>query len=191
MAKRLRPISIPQGVTVTKASDGSSITVKGPLGQLENKIHPQVLIDIKDNQIQISGKQPESLVFVGTTRAIIANMIKGVTQGFEKVLEIRGTGYRAQKTKDGIQVLVGFIHPVDFTIPKGINVELKQAPNPDDTKEQMTEIYLKGADKQLVGELAAEIRATKPPDVYQGKGIRYKGEYVRKKAGKRAVATQA
>ncbi len=190
MAKKLRPIAITQGVTVTKSSDGTTLSVKGTLGQLNIKIHPQVLVDIKDKEIHISGRQPESLVFVGTTRAIVVNMIKGVTQGFEKTLEIRGTGYRAQKTKDGVQILVGFIHPVDFTIPKEINVEIKQVPNPDDTKEQMTEITLKGADKQLVGELAAEIRATKPADVYQGKGIRYKGEYVRKKAGKRAVATQ-
>ena len=190
MAKRLRPVAIPQGVIVTKASDDSSITIKGPLDQLEMKLHPQTVIEIKDNKINVSEKTPESLVFVGTMRALIANMIKGVTQGYEKILEIRGTGYRAQKTKDGIQVLVGFIHPVDFIIPKGITVELKQVSNPDDTKEQMTQITLKGADKQLVGEITAEIRSTKPPDVYQGKGIRYKGEYVRKKAGKRAVATQ-
>jgi large subunit ribosomal protein L6 len=190
MAKRLRPVPIPKGVTVEKSADGSTIAVKGPLGRLEIKVNPRALVEIKDNTITVYEKQPESLVFVGTTRALILNMIKGVTQGFEKVLEIRGTGYRAQKTKDGIQVFVGFIHPVDFPIPKGITVELKQVPNPDDTKVQMTELVIKGCDKQLVGEIAAKLRDIKHPDVYKGKGIRYKGEYVRKKAGKRAVATQ-
>jgi large subunit ribosomal protein L6 len=146
---------------------------------------------MKNNTITVSEKNPEALMQVGTIRALILNMIKGVTQGFEKTLEIRGTGYRAQKIKDGIQVFAGFIHPVDFPIPKELTVELKQVSNPDDVKEQMTQVSIKGCDKQQVGEIAAKIRDIKHPDVYKGKGIRYKGEYVRKKAGKRAVATQA
>ncbi len=191
MAKRLRAVTIEKGVTVSFADNGSKIVVKGPLGQLETKIHPTVLVEMKDNTITVSEKNPEALMQVGTIRALILNMIKGVTKGFEKTLEIRGTGYRAQKIKDGIQVFVGFIHPVDFPIPKELTVELKQVSNPDDVKEQMTEILIKGCDKQQVGEIAAKLRDIKHPDVYKGKGIRYKGEYVRKKAGKRAVAAQA
>lgn len=189
MAKRNKPIPIPSGVTIQQADD--KITVKGPLGELQLKIHPAVQVKIENNIITVTEKQPNSSMYVGTIQAHLKNMLKGVTVGFEKILEVRGMGYRAQKTKEGLQVHVGFIHPVDFVIPKEISVDIKQVPNPEDTKEQMFEITLKGADKQLVGEIAAEIRATKPPDVYHGKGIRYKGEYVRKKAGKRAVATQA
>jgi large subunit ribosomal protein L6 len=189
MAKRNKPIPIPTGVTLDKSDD--KISVKGPLGQLSLKIHPTVAISIEKNVINVSEKKPESSMFVGTAQSHLKNMIKGVTEGFTKIIEVRGMGYRAQKTKDGIQLEVGFIHPVNFKIPKEISVDIKQVPNPDDTKEQMFEVTLKGPDKQWVGELAAEIRQTKKPDVYHGKGIRYKGEYVRKKAGKRAVATQA
>ncbi len=188
MAKRIRPIPIVSGVNVEQSDQ--VFAVKGPLGRLELKIHPSITVKVENNNIFVTEKKPESMVYVGTAQSHIKNMIKGVTQGFGKILEIRGTGYRAQKTKDGIQVLVGFIHPVDFPIPKGITADLKQIPNPDDTKEQMTEVTLKGCDKQLVGELAAKLRDIKHPDVYKGKGIRYKGEYVRKKAGKRAIAAQ-
>lgn len=189
MAKRIRPIAIPKNVTVEKTDN--TIKIKGPLGQLELNYHPSVSVNIENNIVTVLENKPDSLVHVGTTRAHIQNMINGVTQGYEKILEIRGTGYRAQKTKEGVQIFVGFVHPVDFPIPKQINVEIKQIPNPDDPKEQMHEITIKGTDKQLVGEIASKIRAIKPPDVYKGKGIRYKGEYVRKKAGKRAIAAQA
>jgi len=188
MAKRIRPVEILKDVSVEKTEN--TVTVKGPLGQLVLKYHPSVSVKIENNTVIVEEGKPESLVHVGTTRAHIQNMIIGVTQGYEKKLEVRGVGYRAQKTKEGVQVQVGFIHPVNFPIPNEINTEVKQVPNPDDVKEQMHEITIKGADKQLVGEIAAEIRAIKPPDVYLGKGIRYKGEYVRKKAGKRAIATQ-
>ncbi|MCX7785629.1 MAG: 50S ribosomal protein L6 [candidate division WOR-3 bacterium] len=191
MAKKLKPIIIPKGVNVETDSNNSLLRVKGPLGTLELNLHPLTIVEIKDNEISVLGKKSDVMRFIGTMRALIKNMIIGVTQGYEKKLEIRGTGYRAQKTKDGLQIFVGFSHPVDFPIPKEISVDLQQIPNPEDPKEQMTEITIKGIDKQLVGEVAAEIRAIRPPDVYQGKGIRYKGEYVRKKAGKRAVAAQA
>lgn len=191
MAKKYKPILIPKGVSVETKSDNTILVVKGPLGTLELNLHPLTAVEIKDNEISVLGKKNDATRFVGTMRALVKNLIIGVTQGYEKKLEIRGTGYRAQKTKDGLQIFVGFSHPVDFPIPSGINVDLQQIPNPDDPKEQMTEITIKGIDKQLVGEIAAEIRAIKPPDVYRGKGIRYKGEYVRKKAGKRAVAAQA
>jgi large subunit ribosomal protein L6 len=100
-------------------------------------------------------------------------------------------GYRVQKTKDGIQVTCGYSHPVDIAPPAGITFDVNQVPNPEDTKEQMFEISIKGIDRQAVGEIAAEIRRIKPPDCYRGKGVRYRGEYVRKKAGKRAAGTQA
>jgi large subunit ribosomal protein L6 len=189
MAKRYRPIQIPEGVNVT--IDKDLVTVKGKLGELRLTLHPRIFAVIENNQIVLNEKQPNSRMFLGTMQALIKNMIIGVTEGFTKVLEVRGMGYRAQKTKEGIQLHVGFIHPVDVPIPPGITAEVNQVPNPDEPKEQMFQIIIKGIDKQLVGQVAAEIRAVKPPDVYHGKGIRYQGEYVRKKAGKRAIAAQA
>ncbi|MCS7258832.1 MAG: 50S ribosomal protein L6 [candidate division WOR-3 bacterium] len=189
MAKRFRPIPIPEGVTVNINND--LVVVKGKLGELKLTLHPTIAAHIENNEIVLTEKKPNSRMFLGTMQALIKNMITGVTQGFTKVLEVRGMGYRVQKTKEGIQLYVGFIHPVDVPIPEGITAEVTQAPNPDEPKEQMFQITIKGIDKQLVGQVAATIRAVKPPDVYHGKGIRYQGEYVRKKAGKRAIAAQA
>ena len=117
-------------------------------------------------------------------------MLEGVTKGYEKILEVRGVGYKALKTKEGVQLNIGFSHPVDIVPPKGLTFDVKTVPNPEDPKTIITEVIIKGIDKQLVGTTAAEIRRISPPDVYHGKGIRYSGEYVRKKAGKRAIAAQ-
>jgi large subunit ribosomal protein L6 len=188
MAKTLKPIPIPKDVTVKP--EGENLTFKGKLDQLELKVNSQTEVKVADSQITVTGKGPESQKFVGLMRALIKNQITGVSQGFTKVLEVRGMGFRAQKAKEGIQILVGYSHPIFYVPPKGITVALNTIPNPDDSKTQITEIIIKGADKFLVGEIAANLRRLRKPDPYHGKGIRYKGEYVRKKAGKRAVATQ-
>ena len=120
----------------------------------------------------------------------MGNAFVGVTEGYQRVLELRGMGYKAQKTKEGVQVTCGFSHPVDFRAPAGVTMDVSQVPDPDDTKLQMFEILVRGFDRHAVGQLAAVIHGAKPPDVYRGKGIRYKGEHVRKKQGKRAAGTQ-
>ncbi|MEO0088840.1 MAG: 50S ribosomal protein L6 [candidate division WOR-3 bacterium] len=182
-----RPITIPPNVKVELKD--SEIFVSGPLGQLNMKIHPQVDVILDNNQIVVKEKSPKVKNFRGLMWALINNMIIGVTKGFEKILEVRGQGYRAQKTKEGIQLFVGFSHPVNFSIPQGIDVDIRQAPNPDDPKTPLIEIVVKGIDKYLVGQVAANIRKIKPPDRYKGKGIRYKGEIVKLKPGKKAVTT--
>lgn len=181
-----RPLAIPSNVKVELKD--SEIFVSGPLGQLNMKIHPQVDVLLEDNQIIVKEKSPKAKKFRGLMWALINNMVIGVTKGFEKILEIRGQGYRAQKIKEGIQLFIGFSHPVNFPIPKGIDVDIRQAPNPDDPKTPLTEIVIKGIDKYLVGQVAANIRKIKPPDRYKGKGIRYKGEIIKLKPGKKAVS---
>lgn len=188
MARLLKPIAVPKNATVKKTDN--QLVFKGPVGELQLDIPPRVVVEIADGQITVAGKGEEPQAYVGLTRALIRNYIIGVTEGFTKTLEVRGMGFRAQKVKDGIQFLVGYSHPVIYSPPTGTTIDLKTIPNPDDPKTQITEVIIKGPDKQLIGEIAANIRRYRLPDPYHGKGIRYKGEYVRKKAGKRAVATQ-
>jgi len=188
MAKTYRPVPIPQGVELQIGAE--TVTVKGKLGSLSTPLPPDMRVKSEDNKLVVEGGPNTRRAAIGTFRAILVNMMVGVAQGYERVVELRGMGYRVQKTKDGIQVNCGFSHPVDIVIPAGITVAVNQVPNPDDTKEQMFEIVIKGVDKHAVGDLAARIRAIKPPDSYHGKGFRYRGEWVRKKAGKRAVGTQ-
>lgn len=188
MAKKLKPIPIPEGVTVRL--DGNQLLCKGKLDELVLNLPPKVAVRINDGVIQVDGIGADSRKFVGLARALIVNHLKGVSEGFTKILEVRGMGMRAQKTKDGIQFLLGYSHPIDYHPPKGITIDLNTVPNPDDPKTQITEVIIKGANKELVGEIAAKLRRYRTPDPYHGMGIRYKGEYVRKKAGKRAVATQ-
>jgi large subunit ribosomal protein L6 len=188
MAKTLKPIQIPQGVNVE--SKDSKFMVKGPLGSLELPLHSNLKINVNDNKISVEKTGDIPPAIIGTTRALILNMLEGVAKGYEKILEVRGVGYKALKTKEGVQLVIGFSHPVDLVPPKGLTFEVKSVPNPEDPKTQITEVIIKGIDKQLVGTTAAQIRLISPPDVYHGKGIRYRGEYVRKKAGKRAIAAQ-
>ncbi|MEO0115347.1 MAG: 50S ribosomal protein L6 [candidate division WOR-3 bacterium] len=188
MAKKLKPIPIPKDVSAT-FNDGKFVA-KGPLGSLDLSVHPNLKIIISDNKISLEKVGNVSPALVGTTRALILSMLKGVTTGYEKILEVRGVGYKAQKTKEGIQLTLGFSHPVNIPTPKGITFDVKNVPNPEDPKTLITEIIIRGIDKQLVGATAADIRRICPPDVYHGKGIRYSGEHIRKKAGKRAVAAQ-
>lgn len=192
MAKAyLRPIPIPGGVTVTEKD--REVLVKGPLGVRSLGLRPEIEAEIVDNTIRLKGLGggPRVPAFIGLTRGLIVSMIDGVTKGFTKLLEVKGVGYRAQKTANGMQIHVGFSHPIDFIPPSGITLESRTLPDPDDPKTQMTEITVQGIDKQAVGEVAAEIRRLRPPDVYKGKGVRYKKEYVRKKVGKRGIAVQA
>ena len=168
------PIPIPKDVKV-KLTD-SILEAVGPTGQLTHRIPPEIQISIEPEQIVV--KRPNdhrtTRCLHGLTRALIANMITGVTQGFEKRLEIQGIGYRADLQGNVLRLTLGFSHPVLFPLPEGVKVEV----------ERQTSIKVKGIDKQLVGSVAAQIRSLKPPEPYKGKGIRYVGEYVKLKVGK-------
>lgn len=169
-----RPIDIPQGVKIDVAAD--PIQVQGPKGKLDLKIPVEIKVEVKDNKIILSRASDEKKARMkhGLMRALINNMVKGVTEGFVKELEIIGVGFKAQVSGQQMVLNLGFSHPVEYDIPEGVTVE---TPKP-------TQITVKGIDKQLVGEVAAEIRDFYKPEPYKGKGIRYVGEYVRKKAGK-------
>lgn len=170
----LKPIEIPNGVTVTK--EGNTVTVKGPKGELTRTLHDEMVIDIQEKEVIVSrpSDQKEHRSLHGTTRSLIQNMIQGVTNGFERRLELVGVGYRANKQGQKLVLNVGYSHPVEFDPEKGIEIDV-----PENTK-----VIVKGIDKERVGELAANIRAVRPPEPYKGKGIRYEGEYVRRKEGK-------
>ncbi len=172
------PILIPDGVE-TEIRD-NVVKVRGPLGALERTLPPSMQIKREDNQILVQRPSNSKIhrSLHGLTRTLIANMIEGVATGFQKTLEIRGTGYKAQLKEDTLVLQLGFSHPVIVKPPEGISFEV---PAP-------TKIVVKGTDKELVGQIAARIRATRKPEPYKGKGIRYEGEWVRKKAGKTAAA---
>ena len=171
-----KPVPVPNGVTVTV--NGPAISVKGPKGVLSRKLHPDMQVKVENGTVTVNRPSDEDRhrALHGLTRTLIANMIEGVTKGFEKRLEIQGVGYRAAMRGASIQLNVGYSHSVTKDAPAGISFEV---PTP-------TEIIVKGADKQQVGQVAAEIRKIRPPEPYKGKGIRYEGEYVRRKVGKRA-----
>jgi len=170
------PIAVPAGVDVSV--DGSRVSVKGPRGQLEQRFHPDMRILLEDGTVRVERPSDERdhRSLHGLTRTLIANMVEGVTQGYEKRLEIVGVGYRAVLKGTDLELAVGFSHPVSFQPPEGIEFEVP-APN---------RIVIRGIDKQLVGEIAANVRKVRKPEPYKGKGIRYEGERVRKKAGKAA-----
>jgi large subunit ribosomal protein L6 len=188
MAKSYRPLAVPAGVEV-KIQPGL-VTVKGKLGTLTVPVLAGLTVKVADGQLAVYSESAGERVHVGSLRAHLGNAFVGVTEGYQKVLELRGMGYKAQKTKEGVQVSCGFSHTVDFVAPAGITLDVEQKPDPEDTKLQMFEISVRGSDRHAVGQLAAVIQGTKPPDVYRGKGIRYKGQHVRKKQGKRAAGTQ-
>ena len=169
-------IEIPAGVTIEQ--NGNTIVVKGPKGQLEYTYNADLTVEVNGTDLVVTrptdNKEHRSLH--GTTRAIINNMVVGVNNGFEKVLEINGTGYRAQLQGKTLVVNAGYSHPVNLEIPEGLTVTV---PNP-------TEVHVAGCDKQLVGQFAANVRIIRKPEPYKGKGIRYQGEYVRRKEGKKA-----
>jgi len=169
-----QPISIPQGVEVEQKGD--VVIVKGQKGQLEEKIHPDMKIVIKDGVLTV--ERPDDNRFNralhGLTRSLIYNMVVGLTEGFQKALEIVGVGYRAELKGRSLVLLLGYSHPIYFVPPEDITIEV---PAP-------TKIIVKGVSKQLVGQVAAKIRSFRPPEPYKGKGVRYEGEHVRRKAGK-------
>ena len=168
------PIILPTTVTIEK--NGPVVVVNGPKGKLEFSIDRTISVDIEGSNVLVKRKNDNknSKSMHGLTRNLIANMVKGVTEGWTKNLELVGVGFRAQGGGDKITLNVGFSHPVEIIAPEGISFEILEN----------TKIKVLGIDKQAVGQLAANIRAVRPPDVYKGKGIRYSGEYVRKKLGK-------
>lgn len=172
------PIPVPQGVKVS--IDKDEVTVTGPKGELKRRFNPDMRIVLEDNNLIVSrpddSKEHRSLH--GLTRSLLANMVQGVSGGFEKHLEIVGVGYRAEKTGDKLALRVGFSHTVEVTPLPGVSLDLEAG----------NRVRVSGINKEMVGEMAAEIRAIRPPDAYKGKGIRYVGEVVRLKAGKAGKA---
>ena len=171
-----RPIEVPAGVTVSL--DPGRVMVNGPLGTLTQQVPQRMQIDQGDATITVTRptERGDDRALHGLTRTLIANMVEGVTKGFEKRLELQGVGYRAAMQGADLRLDVGYSHPVVMRPPQGITFEV---PTP-------TEVVVKGVDKQQVGQTAAEVRRVRPPEPYKGKGIRYRGEYVRRKVGKRA-----
>jgi large subunit ribosomal protein L6 len=171
-----RPIEVPAGVTVTV--DPGRVTVHGPKGELRQVVPQRMEITQEDGVITVTRptERGEDRALHGLTRTLVANMVEGVTKGFEKRLELQGVGYRAALAGSNLELQVGYSHPVRITPRQGIEFEV---PVP-------TQIVVRGIDKQMVGQTAAEIRKVRPPEPYKGKGIRYEGEYVRRKVGKRA-----
>ena len=171
-----KPILIPENVEVK--IEGQKVMIKGPKGELQREIRPEIKVETKNNQIFVSPQieTKKTKAFWGLTRALIANMIKGVTEGFEKKLEIEGLGFRALLEGNDLLLYVGFTQPIKIEAPEGIKFSVEK-----------NIITVSGADLEKVSQIAAKIRKVKPPEPYKGKGIRYLGEVVRRKVGKKAV----
>jgi len=168
------PVVLPKGVTARV--EGNTVYVKGPKGELERTLHDDMKLTLADNQLVIERPSDEAnhKALHGLSRTLVANMVEGVTKGFKKELELIGVGYKADQRPYGLQLALGFSHPVKYEAPKGIKLS---APQP-------TTIVIEGANKEIVGQVAAEIRSIRPPEPYKGKGIKYVGEQIRRKAGK-------
>jgi large subunit ribosomal protein L6 len=173
-----RPIPLPTGVTVQL--DGLRLTVTGPRGEVSRTIHREMSVAVEESVIVVRRPSDESRhkALHGLTRTLVANMVEGVTTGFRKTLEIQGVGYKAEPKPFGVQLVVGFSHPVPYHAPPGVKISV----------EGNVLVKVEGIDKELVGQVAAELRNVRPPEPYKGKGIRYVGEQVRRKAGKTAQA---
>jgi large subunit ribosomal protein L6 len=171
-----QPIPVPTGVTVS--IEPALVRVNGPKGELEERIPRDITVAQEDSELRVSRPtdRAEHRALHGLTRSLVANMVTGVTDGYEKRLEIQGVGYRAQLKGRDLELALGYSHPVPVKAPQGIEFEVPQP----------TRVVVKGISKQLVGEIAAYIRKQRPPEPYKGKGIRYEGEYVARKVGKRA-----
>ena len=172
-----QPVEIPAGVTV-KIEDGNVVAVKGPKGELKQKVNSAITVEVKDNQVNFTrpDDKKENRSMHGLYRALVNSMVLGVTNGFQKELQIVGVGYRAQVKGKNLELNMGYSHPVVMEAPEGITFETPSN----------TQIFVKGIDKQLVGQVAADVRDVRKPEPYLGKGIRYANEYVRRKEGKSA-----
>ena len=169
------PVEIPKGVEITLS--GQTVKVKGSKGEMVHETHPLVEVSQEESVLKFAARNSESSAnaLAGTTRALINNMVTGVSQGFEKKLQLIGVGYRAQAQGNKLNLALGFSHPVDFEVPAGVTVETPS----------QTEVVVKGIDKQQVGQVAANIRAYRPPEPYKGKGVRYADEHVVRKEAKK------
>jgi large subunit ribosomal protein L6 len=169
-----KPVTVPKGVTLQL--DGNSVAVKGPRGELRRTLHPDMQIALDKDQFTVARPSEEKRhkALHGLTRTLVQNMVEGVSKGFTKTLEIQGVGYKAEAKPYGVNLVVGYSHPVKYEAPKGIKISV----------DNNTVVKIEGADKELVGQVAAELRSVRPPEPYKGKGIRYQGEHVRRKAGK-------
>jgi large subunit ribosomal protein L6 len=169
-----KPIPVPSGVTARV--EGQTVSVKGPRGELSRSLHREMQIALDGNQITVArpSEEKKHKALHGLTRTLVANMVEGVSKGFVKTLELQGVGYKAEAKPYGVNLIVGFSHPVKYEAPKGIKISV----------EGNTVVKIEGVDKEAVGQVAAELRSVRPPEPYKGKGIRYQGEQVRRKAGK-------
>jgi large subunit ribosomal protein L6 len=168
------PIELPKGVEFSH--QGETLSVKGPKGQLSMTPHPTVAISNDDGVLSFEARPGGTSAMAGTMRALVSNMVRGVTDGFEKRLSLVGVGYRAQVQGSKLNLQLGYSHPIDFAVPEGVTIECPS----------QTEIVVRGTDKQKVGQVAAEIRAMRPPEPYKGKGVRYQDERVIMKEAKKA-----
>ncbi|THB66879.1 MAG: 50S ribosomal protein L6 [Gammaproteobacteria bacterium] len=170
-----KPISVPAGVDVN--INGNAVAVKGSKGSLGWDVHPDVVVELDGGEIRCSAKVDDKKVvaLTGTTRSLLNNMIIGVSKGFEKKLQLVGVGYRAQMKGNSLSLSLGLSHPADYPVPEGVQIETPS----------QTEIVVKGIDKQLIGQVAAEIRAYRPPEPYKGKGVRYADEHIVRKEAKK------
>jgi large subunit ribosomal protein L6 len=171
-----KPIDLPSGVTVQ--AEGSSLAVKGPKGTLQILLPQGIQLEKQDSHLLLKRATDEHAALHGLARSLLANAVRGVTQGFERHLDIVGIGYRAESKGKAVTFTLGYSHPIEFPVPAGIAI----------TVEKQTHLVVSGVDKQLVGHIAAKIRALRPPDPYKNKGIRYTGERLKKKVGKAAAA---
>jgi large subunit ribosomal protein L6 len=169
-----RPVTLPKGVAVE--IQGNTVAVKGPRGELRRTLHSEMQVAMADGQVTVARPSDEKRhkALHGLTRTLVQNMVEGVSKGFSKTLEIQGVGYKAEAKPYGVNLIVGYSHPVKYEAPKGIKISV----------ENNTVVKIEGADKEAVGQVAAELRSVRPPEPYKGKGIRYQGEQVRRKAGK-------
>ncbi|MGD0886514.1 MAG: 50S ribosomal protein L6 [Thermodesulfovibrionales bacterium] len=170
-----KPIDVPKGVDITV--DGNTVQVKGPKGQLSWRHPERVSVLLREGKVlvQRSGDLKQDKSLHGLTRSLVSNMVTGVSQGYERVMEISGVGYRAQVQGSKITFTLGYSHPIEYQLPEGVSAAVDQ---------RQTTLTLKGIDKQQIGQIAANIRALRPPDIYKGKGVRYAGERIKLKVGK-------